>query len=374
MKRSSGLKSHEILIIVIVFVVLMIFVVLSYVFMKEGFAMIPGSLKQLSGGNWSFTPSTNYYGPITLSYVLTDGYSTSAPDSLIFYVNHVLQPLIASNSAPVYTGSPVSTSAAGLPVTYTFTGQNLLNLVGLTGGEPNQNINYVVISAINQKYLPSANIPIPPSQGPGGSFSYTDTTSSAGILVTMANPLTTTSTLSPSLSTVTQSAGVYPISLNGNLISQNGPTISSANGLYTLVMQPTGSLTINASNGIIANTPTTTTGSGPYSAILTSSGLLSIISSSGGSVWSSGSSGGIGPYNAILRNDARLAIYDSQNALIWTSDGNNGGSSFIYNTGSTPIPSQTQTQTQTQTQLFTSSNSINSVPNTIFTYTVYVDS
>jgi len=184
------------------------------IFSKEGF--VPGSLVP-SGSDWIFTPTQNYFGPVSLSYYLTDGFNTSAPNTLNFYVNHVLQTLAAS---PIFTSPPVLTNSNNIPISYTFNGSQLVSMANLSGGEPNQNIGYIVITNIGQVYSNN-------SQIPNGTFTTTPNTTLISLL---AGSWPTT------IQSLITSAGTYPISTQFTYnVPTNYPSPITVSFTYYLV-------------------------------------------------------------------------------------------------------------------------------------------
>jgi len=194
--------------IIIIFVLFLILLGLSIYFIlrKEGF---PGSITPV-GSNWLFTPTHNYYGPVSLGYYLTDGINTSAPDTINFYINHVLQTLSAINPNNILTTQPTLNSN-NIPITYIFNGSQLLSMANLTGGEPNQNITYLFITNISQVYSNDV------INQPNGTFTTLSLPLTTQTPPTPPKPLTLlrnpwpTSIASLSNSYGTYLAGAYPI-------------------------------------------------------------------------------------------------------------------------------------------------------------------
>lgn len=146
----------EFIILVLVFIFI-VFVVFMY--NKERFSTgvkfpsIPGTIKQNTNG-WQFIPTTGYFGPVKINYILSDS-KTRIESSLTLKIHNVLQPITADN--PNVTLAPIDPYATVFPsyfkddssgYMFGFTADTLFSMLSLKGGEIDQNIDKIVFSNI----------------------------------------------------------------------------------------------------------------------------------------------------------------------------------------------------------------------------------
>jgi len=121
----------------------------------------PGVIRQVSSGNWQFIPTTGYYGTAELTYLLSDG-SGNPPVTSYATINvkRVFQPITANNPTIGPQIFPVTNSAgiSSIP-SYQFTGDQLIQMLGVNGGEWNSSVNNLGIVFTSLVQTP-ANSPI----------------------------------------------------------------------------------------------------------------------------------------------------------------------------------------------------------------------
>ncbi|MDP2904216.1 MAG: cadherin-like domain-containing protein [Methylovulum sp.] len=82
-------------------------------------ANISGSWGNNANSTWTFTPNTNYSGPVELTYTVEDGQGGSTPASQMFVI-------VPINDAPALTGTPATLAAGPEDTAYAVSAADLL--------------------------------------------------------------------------------------------------------------------------------------------------------------------------------------------------------------------------------------------------------
>lgn len=91
-----------------------------------------GTVTDNLDGTWTFTPAQGFFGPVELSYSITDGQGASVPSSLMLIVAGTPAPV---NSAPELTGTPAALSGASEDTVFTVSATELLQGYTDTDGD-----------------------------------------------------------------------------------------------------------------------------------------------------------------------------------------------------------------------------------------------